>query len=116
MTARSHGRIVETVGDGVLVEFPSVVDALRSALAVPSGMAERNRNEPEVHAHQLFRVGINLGDVIVDNGDIFGGRREHCSPAGDAGRTRRHLRVAERASTMPAARSRSSPPTRAGGC
>ena len=53
--ARYHGRIVKTIGDGVLVEFPSVVDALRSALAVQSGMAERNRNEPEMHAHQLPR-------------------------------------------------------------
>ncbi|MBN9510110.1 MAG: adenylate/guanylate cyclase domain-containing protein [Alphaproteobacteria bacterium] len=69
--ARYRGRIVKTVGDGVLVEFPSVVDALRSALAMQGGMAERNRNEPEC-SRISFRVGINLGDVVVDNGDIFG--------------------------------------------
>src|SRR5438067_1427184 len=65
------GRIVKTTGDGMLVEFPSVVEAVACAVAVQRGMAERNAETP---AHQgiVFRVGINLGDVIVENQDIYG--------------------------------------------
>lgn len=65
------GRIVKTMGDGILVEFPSVVDALRSALIVQQGMAER---EAEVHEGRRiqYRVGINLGDIVIDGEDILG--------------------------------------------
>src|SRR6266852_298332 len=66
-----HGRIVKTTGDGLLAEFASVVDAVRCAVEVQRGMADR---EPEVHDEQRirFRIGINLGDVIVEEHDIFG--------------------------------------------
>jgi adenylate cyclase len=69
--AKYHGRIVKTTGDGMLVEFPSVVDALRCAVDVQRGMAEREPNAPEERRLQ-FRVGVNLGDVIVEGDDIFG--------------------------------------------
>ena len=66
-----RGRIVKTTGDGLLAEFPSVVDAVRCAVEVQRGMADR---EGGIEADQQirFRIGINLGDVIVDGGDIFG--------------------------------------------
>jgi len=69
--AERHGRIVKTTGDGLLVEFPSVVDALRCAVEVQQSMAERGAGIPEDQRLQ-FRVGINLGDVIIDGDDIFG--------------------------------------------
>jgi adenylate cyclase len=69
--AKNHGRIVKTTGDGLLVEFPSVVDALRCAVEVQENMAERSADVPEDRRLQ-FRVGINLGDVIIDGDDIFG--------------------------------------------
>jgi class 3 adenylate cyclase len=66
-----RGRIVKNTGDGFLAEFPSVVDAVRCAVEVQRGMAER---EPEVPVEQRirFRTGVNLGDVIVEEHDIFG--------------------------------------------
>jgi TolB-like protein/class 3 adenylate cyclase/Flp pilus assembly protein TadD len=66
-----RGRIVKTTGDGMLVEFPSVIDAVQCALEVQRGMAERNAGIPPEKRIEL-RVGINLGDVIVQDGDIFG--------------------------------------------
>src|SRR6266849_1022368 len=66
-----HGRIVKTTGDGMLVEFASVVDAVRCAVEVQRGMAERNAGVPPERRIE-FRVGINLGDIIVENEDIFG--------------------------------------------
>ena len=69
--AAHKGRVVKTTGDGILVEFPSVVEAVACALAVQHGMAERNSDTPE-HQKIVFRVGINLGDVIVEDGDIHG--------------------------------------------
>jgi adenylate cyclase len=66
-----RGRIVKTTGDGMLVEFASVVDALRCAVEVQRGMAERNMEAPAGRRIE-FRVGINLGDVITDGEDIFG--------------------------------------------
>src|SRR5438874_533019 len=65
------GRIVKTTGDGILIEFPSVVEAVACAVAVQEGMTERNAETPE-HQRIVFRVGINLGDVIVEDGDIHG--------------------------------------------
>jgi adenylate cyclase len=62
------GRIVKTTGDGMLVEFPSVVDAVRCAAEVQRAMIERNADTP-VNERIEFRVGINLGDVIVEDGD-----------------------------------------------
>ena len=66
-----HGRIVKTTGDGLLVEFASVVDAVRAAAEIQRGMAERNAATPPERRIE-FRIGINLGDVIVDGKDIFG--------------------------------------------
>ena len=68
--AENHGRVVKTTGDGFLVEFPSVVDALRCAIAVQAAMAEE-ADVPDDRRLRL-RIGINLGDVIVEEGDIFG--------------------------------------------
>src|SRR4029077_17848793 len=66
-----RGRIVKTTGDGLLVEFASVVDAVRCAAEVQRGMLDR---EPEVpHERQIrFRMGVNLGDIIAEDDDIFG--------------------------------------------
>jgi class 3 adenylate cyclase len=66
-----HGRIVKTTGDGMLVEFPSVVDAVRCAVEVQRGMAERNTDVPPARRIE-FRMGINLGDIIKDGRDIYG--------------------------------------------
>ncbi len=66
-----HGHIVKTTGDGALVEFPSVVEAVRCAIEVQHGMAERNSNTPKRDRIE-FRIGINLGDVIPDEADIYG--------------------------------------------
>jgi adenylate cyclase len=66
-----HGRIVKTTGDGVLAEFASVVDAVRCAAEIQGAMAERDLDlAPERRLR--FRVGVNLGDVIADSGDIYG--------------------------------------------
>jgi TolB-like protein/class 3 adenylate cyclase/Tfp pilus assembly protein PilF len=65
------GRIVKTTGDGLLVEFPSVVDAVRCAAEVQRAMIDREARLPEDRRIR-FRVGINLGDVIVEDDDIFG--------------------------------------------
>jgi adenylate cyclase len=69
--AEHKGRIVKTTGDGMLVEFPSVVEAVACAVAVQRGMAERNAPIPNDERID-FRVGINLGDVIVEDNDIHG--------------------------------------------
>src|SRR5215468_5167785 len=66
-----NGRLVKTTGDGLLVEFTSVVDALRCATEVQAGMAERNGSVPAGKCIE-FRIGINVGDVVVEDGDIFG--------------------------------------------
>jgi class 3 adenylate cyclase len=66
-----RGRIVKTTGDGVLVEFASVVDAVRCAVEVQRGMAERNADLPE-EKRIKFRMGINVGDIIIDGDDIHG--------------------------------------------
>src|SRR5216683_93544 len=69
---REHrGRIVKTTGDGLLVEFASVVDAVRCAVEVQREMAIRNAGILPERRIQ-FRMGINLGDIIVEDGDIFG--------------------------------------------
>jgi adenylate cyclase len=66
-----RGRIVKTTGDGMLVEFPSVVDAVRCAVEVQRVMLERNADVPE-DKRITFRIGVNLGDVIIDGDDIYG--------------------------------------------
>jgi class 3 adenylate cyclase/tetratricopeptide (TPR) repeat protein len=69
--AEYGGRIVKTTGDGLLLEFASVVDAVRCAVDVQRGMAERNAPVPPAE-RIAFRVGINVGDIIFDEEDIFG--------------------------------------------
>jgi class 3 adenylate cyclase len=66
-----RGRIVKTTGDGLLVEFASPVEAVRCAVEVQRGMLDRNAATPD-DKRIRFRVGINLGDVIADYGDLFG--------------------------------------------
>jgi TolB-like protein len=69
--AEHHGRIVKNTGDGFLAEFASVVDAVRCAVEVQRGMAERNHETPPERRIE-FRIGVNLGDVIAEEHDIFG--------------------------------------------
>jgi len=66
-----QGRIVKTTGDGMLAEFASVVDALRCAIEIQRGMLGRNADAPQERRIE-FRVGINVGDIIIDGGDIYG--------------------------------------------
>jgi adenylate cyclase len=66
-----RGRTVKNTGDGMLVEFGSVVDAVRCAVKIQRGMIDRNADIPE-DKHLSFRIGVNLGDVIVEPEDIFG--------------------------------------------
>jgi TolB-like protein/class 3 adenylate cyclase/Tfp pilus assembly protein PilF len=69
--AEHRGRIVKNTGDGFLAEFPSVVDAVRCAVEVQRGMLGREHEEPDERRIR-FRIGINLGDVIAEPGDIYG--------------------------------------------
>ncbi len=69
--AEHHGRIVKLMGDGALVEFPSVVDAVECAVAVQQAMAARNADTPEDQCI-AFRIGVNLGDIIIEGSDIDG--------------------------------------------
>src|ERR1700732_1507315 len=66
-----HGRIVKTTGDGLLVEFSSVIDALRCATQWQTGMAERNAAAP-TDTRIEFRIGVHQGDIVVEDGDILG--------------------------------------------
>ncbi len=69
--AEHHGRIVKLTGDGMLVDFPSVVDAVACSAEIQRGMAGRNEDVPQDRRIE-FRMGINLGNVIVEGDDIFG--------------------------------------------
>jgi TolB-like protein len=69
--AEHRGRIFKTTGDGMLVKFASVVDALRCAVEVQGGMIERNKDVPQEKRIE-FRMGIHQGDIVVESGDIFG--------------------------------------------
>jgi adenylate cyclase len=71
VVASHGGRIVKTTGDGVLLEFPSIVAAVECAVAVQKLMAERNAGVPE-DRRMLFRIGINIGDVLIEGDDILG--------------------------------------------
>jgi adenylate cyclase len=88
-----RGHIVKTTGDGMLVEFVSVVDAVRCAVDIQRGMAERNVEVPADRRVE-FRVGINVGDIISDNNDIYGdgvnvaARLEALAEPGDGFRSR----------------------------
>src|SRR6476619_2580506 len=69
--AKHRGRIVKTTGDGMLVEFASAVDAARCAVEIQRGMADENTEVPQAKRIE-FRIGIHLGDIIIDDNDIFG--------------------------------------------
>ena len=69
--AGHRGRIVKTTGDGALVEFASVVDAVGCAVVIQRGMVSRNAGVAE-DKRIVFRIGINVGDIIIDGDDIFG--------------------------------------------
>jgi len=69
--AAHHGRLVKTTGDGFLVEFSSVVDALQCATEVQARLADRNAIVPTERRIEL-RIGINVGDIVVEDSDIFG--------------------------------------------
>ena len=69
--AEYRGRIVKTTGDGALVEFASAVDAVRCAVEIQRAMADRNAHQPDGRRIE-FRIGINVGDIVSDEGDIFG--------------------------------------------
>jgi TolB-like protein len=69
--AAHRGRIVKTTGDGMLVEFASAVDAVRSSVEVQNRIAEQNASSPQ-HQKIEFRIGIHVGDIIIDDNDIFG--------------------------------------------
>src|ERR1700750_2207183 len=71
LVAKHGGRLVKTTGDGVLLEFPSVVDAVECAVAVQAVMARRNEGVPQ-DRRMLFRIGINLGDILIEADDILG--------------------------------------------
>src|SRR5260370_9929440 len=71
MVAEFGGRIIDTAGDGILAEFPSVVNAVKCAVAIQSKMAERNAAIEPARRMQ-FRVGINIGDVVYDDTRIYG--------------------------------------------
>ncbi len=69
--AEHRGWVVKTTGDGLLTEFASVDDAVKCAAAFQQGMAEHNADTPE-DRRIVFRIGVNLGDVIVRNDDVYG--------------------------------------------
>src|SRR5882724_4631287 len=69
--ADHRGRIVKMMGDGALVEFASAVDAVQCAVAIQNAMAERNSADGDAK-QMAFRVGVNLGDIVIDGDDIFG--------------------------------------------
>jgi TolB-like protein/class 3 adenylate cyclase/Flp pilus assembly protein TadD len=71
IVAAHSGRIVKTAGDAILADFPSVIEALSAAIEIQEALAERNASLPSGQRLE-FRIGINLGDVIVDGDDIFG--------------------------------------------
>ncbi len=87
--AEHGGRIVKTTGDGTLIEFASAVDAVTHAVEVQRGMAERNASLPD-HEQIHLRLGINVGDIIIDADDIYGdgvnvaARLERLCDAGEA--------------------------------
>src|SRR5215468_443990 len=71
MIAKHGGRIIDTAGDGVLAEFPSVVNAVECAVAVQKVIAERNAGIP-AERQMRYRIGVNLGDVIHDERRVYG--------------------------------------------
>src|SRR5689334_4772992 len=87
LIAAHGGRVVNTWGDGLIAEFPSVVEAVRAAVDVQTELAGFNSAKP-ASEQMLFRIGINLGDIIVEGADIYGdgvniaARLQASAPAG----------------------------------
>lgn len=71
LVAKHGGRLVKTTGDGVLLEFPSVVDSVECAVAIQAAIDRRNEGVP-ADRRMLFRIGINLGDILIEGDDILG--------------------------------------------
>src|SRR5262245_63754448 len=69
--AKHQGRIFKTTGDGILVEFSSAVNAVQCAVDLQSGMAAANGGQPD-DRHIVLRIGVNLGDVMLEGGDLYG--------------------------------------------
>lgn len=101
LVAKHGGRIVKTTGDGLLLEFSSVVDAVECAVAVQTVMSERNEGVPQ-DRRMLFRIGINLGDILIEGDDILGdgalqlGWRASPNPVASASRLRPMIRYEAR--------------------
>ena len=70
--AKHHGRTVKLMGDGLLAEFPSVVEAINCAAEIQRAMAARNAGSSQGRREMAFRIGVHLGDVIVEEGDLYG--------------------------------------------
>ena len=96
--AEHRGRIVKTTGDGALVEFASTVDAVRCAIEIQRAMPERNAEVPSDKKIE-FRIGINVGDIIVDGDDIFGDGVNVAARLESVSGAWRHLRFGCRSST-----------------
>jgi len=71
LLAKHQGRAFKTTGDGVLVEFGSAVNAVQCAVDLQQGMAAANGSHPD-DCHIILRIGVNLGDVIVEGSDLYG--------------------------------------------
>ena len=92
LIASHNGRITGTAGDSVLAEFGSVVHALDCAMKIQDALAVANKSAPPEH-RLLFRIGINVGDVMLKDGDIFGDGVNIAARLEILGRCRRHLRI-----------------------
>jgi class 3 adenylate cyclase len=102
-----HGRVVKRTGDGAIVEFRSVVDAVRCVIEVQSGLAERNSGLPPEERIE-YRVGIDLGDMVEESDGDLMGDGQHRRAVGGRGEPRRDLPFSEQAQ-MPATFRRAAP-------
>ena len=115
------GRVVKTMGDGVLLEFPSVVSAVECAVTIQNMMVERNVDMPEPR-RIVYRIGVHLGDVLIDGDDILGdgvniaARLESiCEPGGVSISRPSMIRSAESSLSVPNPRSAKTEKHRQGG-
>ena len=90
LVLKHRGRVVGGAGDSLLAEFASVVDAVRCAVEIQDGLKTENAELSE-DRKVVFRIGINLGDVIEKDGDLLGDGGQHCSPGRGSSRWRRYL-------------------------
>ena len=97
--AAHHGRVVKSTGDGAMIEFRSVVDAVRCAIEMQNGLVERNAGVPPEKRIE-FRVGVHLGDVVEESdGDLMGDGSQYRRAAGRDREARGHLSLRGRLST-----------------